>query len=55
MTTAEAITTPSLQRSKRFATIALISAILTWLVLMVVVRQLVSLNWLIFLNNKIKK
>ncbi len=47
MTTAEAITTPSLQRSKRFATIALISAIVIWLVLMVVAKLIPEYAWLI--------
>ncbi|NLD20926.1 MAG: DUF445 family protein, partial [Bacteroidales bacterium] len=47
MTTAEAITTPSLQRSKRFATIALISAIVTWLVLMVVAKLIPEYAWLV--------
>ncbi|MCG2607952.1 DUF445 domain-containing protein [Acinetobacter sp. SM34] len=47
MTTAEAITTPSLQRSKRFATIALISAIVTWLVLMVMAKLIPEYAWLV--------
>jgi len=47
MTTAEAATTPSLQRSKRFATIALISAIVAWLVLMVVAKLIPDYAWLI--------
>ncbi len=47
MTTAEAITTPSLQRSKRFATTALISAIVIWLVLMVVAKLIPEYAWLI--------
>ena len=32
----------SLQRSKRFATIALVVAVLAWLALMLVVRELVK-------------
>jgi uncharacterized membrane-anchored protein YjiN (DUF445 family) len=47
MTTAEAITTPSLQRSKRFATIALISAIVIWLILMLVAKLIPEYAWLI--------
>ena len=47
MTTAEAETTPSLQRSKRLATIALIMAIVTWLILMVVAKLLPEYVWLI--------
>lgn len=47
MSTAEAITTPSLQRSKRFATIALISAIFTWLVLMLVAKLIPEYAWFI--------
>lgn len=47
MTTAEAITTPSLQRSKRFATLALISAIITWLILMLVAKLIPEYAWLI--------
>ena len=47
MTTAEATTTPSLQRSKRFATIALIMAVVTWLVLMVVAKLIPEYVWLI--------
>lgn len=47
MTTAEAATTPSLQRSKRFATIALISAIVAWLVLMIVAKLIPDYAWLI--------
>ena len=49
MTTAEAETTPSLQRSKRLATIALIMAIVTWLILMVVAKLLPEYVWLIHL------
>ena len=47
MSTAEAETTPSLQRSKRLATIALIMAIVTWLILMVVAKLLPEYVWLI--------
>ena len=47
MTTAEASTIPSLQRSKRFATIALIMAVVTWLVLMVVAKLIPEYVWLI--------
>jgi uncharacterized membrane-anchored protein YjiN (DUF445 family) len=47
MTTAEATTTPSLQRSKRFATIALIMAVVTWLMLMVVAKLIPEYVWLI--------
>ena len=47
MTIAEAETTPSLQRSKRLATIALIMAIVTWLILMVVAKLLPEYVWLI--------
>lgn len=47
MTTAEATTTPSLQRSKRFATIALIMAVLTWLILMVVAKLIPEYAWFI--------
>ena len=47
MTTAEAITTPSLQRSKRFATISLISAIVIWLILMLVAKLIPEYAWLI--------
>ncbi|WP_407304960.1 DUF445 domain-containing protein [Acinetobacter sp.] len=47
MTTAEATTTPSLQHSKRFATIALIMAVATWLVLMVVAKLVPEYVWLI--------
>ena len=47
MTTAEASTIPSLQRSKRFATIALIMAVVTWLVLMVVAKLVPEYVWLI--------
>ena len=47
MSTAEVETTPSLQRSKRFATIALIMAIVTWLILMVVAKLLPEYVWLI--------
>ncbi|NNG76049.1 DUF445 domain-containing protein [Acinetobacter sp. ANC 4277] len=47
MTTAEATPTPSLQRSKRFATIALIMAVVTWLVLMVVAKLIPEYVWLI--------
>jgi len=47
MSTAEVETTPSLQRSKRLATIALIMAIVTWLILMVVAKLLPEYVWLI--------
>lgn len=47
MTPAEVTPPPSLKRSKRFATIALILAILTWLVLMVVAKLLPEYVWLI--------
>ncbi|MGE8560035.1 MAG: DUF445 domain-containing protein [Acinetobacter sp.] len=47
MTIAEATTTPSLQRSKRFATIALIMAVVIWLVLMVVAKLVPEYVWLI--------
>lgn len=47
MTTAEASTIPSLQRSKRFAIIALIMAVVTWLVLMVVAKLIPEYVWLI--------
>ncbi|OAL77218.1 hypothetical protein AY606_11020 [Acinetobacter sp. SFB] len=47
MTPAEVTPPPSLQRSKRFATIALILAVLTWLVLMVVAKLLPEYIWLI--------
>lgn len=47
MTPAEVSPPPSLQRSKRFATIALILAVLTWLVLMVVAKLLPEYVWLI--------
>lgn len=47
MTIAEATTTPSLQRSKRFATIALIMAVVTWLMLMVVAKLIPEYVWLI--------
>ncbi|TCB49398.1 DUF445 domain-containing protein [Acinetobacter sp. ANC 4779] len=47
MTPAEVTPPPSLQRSKRFATIALILAVLTWLVLMVVAKLLPEYVWLI--------
>ena len=47
MTTAEASTIPSLQRSKRFATIALIMAVVTWLMLMVVAKLIPEYVWLI--------
>ncbi|WP_419224913.1 DUF445 domain-containing protein [Acinetobacter sp. A2] len=38
---------PSLQRSKRFATIALVIAVLTWLVLMLTAKLLPEYTWLI--------
>ena len=38
---------PSLQRSKRFATIALVIAVLTWLVLMLTANLLPEYTWLI--------
>ena len=47
MTTAEASTIPSLQRSKRLATIALIMAVVTWLMLMVVAKLIPEYVWLI--------
>ena len=47
MTIAEATTTPSLQRSKRFATIALVMAVVTWLMLMVVAKLMPEYVWLI--------
>lgn len=47
MTIAEATTTPSLQRSKRFATIALVMAVVTWLILMVVAKLMPEYVWLI--------
>lgn len=47
MTIAEATTTPSLQRSKRFATIALVMAVVTWLMLMLVAKLMPEYVWLI--------
>ncbi|TCH64578.1 DUF445 domain-containing protein [Acinetobacter sp. ANC 4862] len=47
MTTAEATITPSLQRSKRFATIALVMAVVTWLMLMLVAKLMPEYVWLI--------
>ena len=47
MTTAGSVHHPSLQRSKRFATIALIMAVVTWLVLMVVAKLIPEYVWLI--------
>ncbi|NNG99598.1 DUF445 domain-containing protein [Acinetobacter sp. ANC 5414] len=47
MTTAEATITSSLQRSKRFATIALVMAVVTWLLLMLVAKLMPEYVWLI--------
>ncbi|NNG82904.1 DUF445 domain-containing protein [Acinetobacter sp. ANC 5378] len=47
MNTAEVTTTPSLQRSKRFATIALVMAVVTWLMLMLVAKLMPEYVWLI--------
>ena len=47
MTTAEITAPPSLQRSKRFATIALVMAVVIWLILMVVAKLVPEYVWLI--------
>ncbi|OTG69531.1 DUF445 domain-containing protein [Acinetobacter sp. ANC 4470] len=47
MTTAEVENTQSLHRSKRLATIALVMAVITWLILMVVAKFLPEYVWLI--------
>ena len=47
MTTAPVIITPSLQRSKRFANIALILALFIWLLLMVAAKLMPDYVWLI--------
>lgn len=47
MTTAEITAPPSLQRSKRFATIALVMAVMIWLILMVVAKLVPEYVWLI--------
>lgn len=47
MQTAPAPTSPNLQRSKRFATMALITAVLAWICLMVLAKLLPDYIWLI--------
>lgn len=47
MTTTEITAPPSLQRSKRFATIALVMAVVIWLILMVVAKLVPEYVWLI--------
>lgn len=47
MQTAPAPTSPNLQRSKRFATMALITAVLAWICLMVLAKLLPDYVWLI--------
>ena len=47
MTIAEITAPPSLQRSKRFATIALVMAVVIWLILMVVAKLVPEYVWLI--------
>ncbi|QIC77194.1 DUF445 domain-containing protein [Acinetobacter indicus] len=47
MQTAPALTSPNLQRSKRFATMALITAVLAWICLMVLAKLLPDYIWLI--------
>lgn len=47
MQTALAPTSPNLQRSKRFATMALITAVLAWICLMVLAKLLPDYIWLI--------
>ena len=47
MTTAEVENTQSLHRSKRLATIALVMAVVTWLILMVIAKFLPEHVWLI--------
>lgn len=47
MQTAPAPTSPNLQRSKRFATMALITAVLAWICLMVLAKMLPDYIWLI--------
>lgn len=47
MQTAPAPTSPNLQRSKRFATMALITAVLSWICLMVLAKLLPDYIWLI--------